>query len=95
MTSLPAGWREAHGVVAMEVQALGESGASVLRLRRQCADDLFLKSEPVAALAELPGEVSRLRWMAGQGDMDADVVAAARQELDRRVTALAGGSDAG
>lgn len=25
-----------------------------------------------------------LRWMAGQGDMDADVVAAARQELDRR-----------
>jgi hypothetical protein len=31
----------------------------------------------------------------GQGDMDADVVAAARQELDRRVTALAGASDAG
>ncbi|GLS02684.1 hypothetical protein GCM10007859_27130 [Brevundimonas denitrificans] len=28
-------------------------------------------------------------------DMDADVVAAARQELDRRVTALAGASDAG
>ncbi|MDD1959794.1 aminoglycoside 3'-phosphotransferase [Pseudomonas sp. 39004] len=67
MTSLPPGWRETHGVVAMEVQALGESGASVLRLRRQCAEDLFLKSEPVAALAELPGEVSRLRWMAGQG----------------------------
>jgi exodeoxyribonuclease X len=41
-----------------------------------------------------------LRWMvgqggSGQGDMDADVVAAARQELDRRVTALAGASDAG
>jgi hypothetical protein len=31
----------------------------------------------------------------GPGDMDADVVAAARQELDRRVTALAGASDAG
>jgi exodeoxyribonuclease X len=28
-----------------------------------------------------------LRWMAGQGDMDADVVAAARQELDRRSAA--------
>ena len=25
-----------------------------------------------------------LRWMAGQGDMDADVVAAARQEFARR-----------
>jgi exodeoxyribonuclease X len=41
-----------------------------------------------------------LRWMvgqggSGQGDKDADVVAAARQELDRRVTALAGASDAG
>lgn len=30
-----------------------------------------------------------LRWMAGQGDMDAEVVAAARQELDRRTGALA------
>ncbi|MDP1778476.1 MAG: DUF3820 family protein, partial [Brevundimonas sp.] len=40
-----------------------------------------------------------LRWMSGQGDMDADVVAAARQELDRRagggIGALAVGPDAG
>lgn len=28
-----------------------------------------------------------LRWMAGQGDMDADVVAAARQEMERRAAA--------
>jgi len=43
--------------------------------------------------------VDYLRWMAGQGDMDADVVAAARQELARRsgeaTDALAGNRDAG
>lgn len=31
-----------------------------------------------------------LRWMAGQGDMDADVVAAARQELTRRAGVVTG-----
>ena len=40
-----------------------------------------------------------LRWMTGQGDMDADVVAAARQELTRRqglgTVALADAHDAG
>jgi exodeoxyribonuclease X len=40
-----------------------------------------------------------LRWMTGQGDMDADVVAAARQEMERRATGgvstLADGFDAG
>lgn len=40
-----------------------------------------------------------LRWMAGQEDMDADVVAAARHELNRRtgpvIAALAVGPDAG
>jgi exodeoxyribonuclease X len=40
-----------------------------------------------------------LRWMTGQGDMDAEVVAAARQELARRQAAatapLANASDAG
>jgi exodeoxyribonuclease X len=40
-----------------------------------------------------------LRWMAGQGDMDAEVVAAARQELTRRLppatAPLANASDAG
>lgn len=36
-----------------------------------------------------------LRWMAGQGDMDADVVSAARQELERRAGPMAVASDAG
>ena len=36
-----------------------------------------------------------LRWMAGQGDMDAEVVAAARQELTRRSGLLAETPDAG
>ncbi|RZJ87624.1 MAG: hypothetical protein EON88_22605, partial [Brevundimonas sp.] len=40
-----------------------------------------------------------LRWMSGQSDMDADVVAAARQELERRTASstgpLAGVTDAG
>ena len=43
--------------------------------------------------AEAPDDY--LRWMAGQGDMDADVVAAARQEIERRIAALAGASGAG
>ncbi|MBW8302411.1 MAG: DUF3820 family protein [Brevundimonas sp.] len=54
------------------------------------------------AWAEAPEDY--LRWMvsqggSGQGDMDADVVAAARQELTRRAAGgtgtLAAGADAG
>ena len=33
-------------------------------------------------LLEVPADY--LRWMAGQGDMDADAVAAARAEIERR-----------
>jgi len=45
------------------------------------------------AWAEAPDDY--LRWMAGQGDMDAEVVAAARQELARRAGPLADTLDAG
>lgn len=45
------------------------------------------------AWAEAPDDY--LRWMAGQGDMDAEVVAAARQELARRAGTLANTPDAG
>ncbi|WP_367616932.1 APH(3') family aminoglycoside O-phosphotransferase [Pseudomonas muyukensis] len=65
--NLPKGWGEAHGILALEAQTLGKSGATVLRVRRQAGADLFVKAEPVTALAELPGEISRLRWMAQHG----------------------------
>ncbi|MDR2307768.1 MAG: aminoglycoside 3'-phosphotransferase [Paucimonas sp.] len=77
---LPNGWREAHGILVLEAQALGQSGATVLRARREAGADLFVKAEPVTTLAELPGEVCRLRWMAGQGQLVPQVIDALTEQ---------------
>jgi len=57
---LPPGWADGIELVP---QTIGESGAWVYR----AGDGHFIKSEPISPLAELPGEVERLRWLHGTG----------------------------
>ena len=57
---LPPGW--ATGL-ELTPQTIGESGALVYR----AGDKHFIKSEPISPLAELPGEIERLRWLDATG----------------------------
>ncbi len=59
----PPAWRKEVAGKTVLFQSIGESGAEVYRV----GDTLFLKSEPAGPLAELPGEVERLRWLADTG----------------------------
>lgn len=67
---LPPGW--ASGL-PLTPQTIGESGALVYR----AGDAHFIKSEPISPLAELPGEIERLRWLSGTGLPCPEVVDAA------------------
>ncbi len=46
---------------------LGKSGASVWRITLGDGNSVFLKSEPVHPIAELPGEIERLNWLTSMG----------------------------
>ncbi|UYO00429.1 MAG: aminoglycoside 3'-phosphotransferase [Devosia sp.] len=46
---------------------IGESSASVWRISLGDGSAVFLKSEPLHALAELPGEIERLNWLTRMG----------------------------
>ena len=46
---------------------IGKSGAAVWRIDLSDQTHVFLKSEPVAPLAELPGEIERLVWLTRMG----------------------------
>jgi len=59
----PPHWRRHLDGNTVLFQSIGESGAQVYRI----GDALFLKSEPIAPLAELPGEIERLRWLGDTG----------------------------
>lgn len=48
-------------------QTTGRSGAEVFRLEAASRPTLFAKAEAMGALAELPHEIARLRWLAGTG----------------------------
>lgn len=61
--STPTKWREQLKGASIERQSIGESGADVFRIGRGTRADLFLKSEPISALGELPDEIARLRWL--------------------------------
>ena len=64
---LPQRWREQLAGASLRVQSTGESRATVVRVARTNAPDLFLKSEPVDAFSELVHESVRLRWLEEQG----------------------------
>jgi aminoglycoside 3'-phosphotransferase-2 len=59
--NIPTRWCEQFAGAPLERQAIGESRADVFRIRRGNGADLFLKSEPVSRLSEIPDEVERKR----------------------------------
>lgn len=46
---------------------IGKSGAAVWRIALGDGNAVFLKSEPVHPLSELPDEIERLNWLTGMG----------------------------
>jgi aminoglycoside 3'-phosphotransferase-2 len=46
---------------------IGQSGASVWRITLSDSNAVFLKTEPLHPLAELPGELERLNWLTRMG----------------------------
>jgi len=63
----PAAWRERLNGYRWTRALDGCSEASVFRLEVPGQPALYLKTEPAEALAELPGEAERLRWLAAAG----------------------------
>ncbi|MDY6922620.1 MAG: DUF3820 family protein [Pseudomonadota bacterium] len=92
----PDAWVTAHLLIDLLKEATVEQMLEWTRAPRRL-DRIPFGKHRGRAWGEAPEDY--LRWMAGQGDMDADVVAAARQELARRTDgsaqALAGAGDAG
>lgn len=65
---LPSSWyRFFRDGAEVELQAIGESRADVFRVSHPGSVDLFVKSEVMGPLSELPEEVERLRWMRSMG----------------------------
>ncbi|MHA6299240.1 APH(3') family aminoglycoside O-phosphotransferase [Devosia sp. CAU 1758] len=61
---------------------IGQSGASVWRIALGDGNAVFLKTEPIHPLAELPGEIERLNWLTSMG-FKAPRVVDAEQGRDR------------
>lgn len=59
---------------------LGKSGAAVWRIDLSAETSVFLKSEPVSPLSELPGEIERLQWLTRMGFKAPRVVEALEAE---------------
>lgn len=64
---LPASLRDALAGYDWDRQTIGASDAGVFRLEAAGQPVLFLKTEEVSPFAELPDEVTRLRWLGSQG----------------------------
>lgn len=64
---LPPSWHARLAAARFVQQTIGCSDAAVFRVETSTAETLFLKTEPLGALGELPGEIARLRWLAAQG----------------------------
>jgi exodeoxyribonuclease X len=92
----PDAWVTAHLLIDLLKEATVEQMIQWTREPRRL-DKIPFGKHRGSRWTEAPADY--LRWMAGQSDMDADVVAAARQELERRATAatgaLANATDAG
>jgi aminoglycoside 3'-phosphotransferase-2 len=63
---LPPAWRARLAGARFVQQTIGCSDAAVFRVETAAGATLFLKTEPLGALGELPGEIARLRWLAAQ-----------------------------
>lgn len=65
--AFPITWKQELTGYSWELQTTGGSDASVFRLTSPDGDVLFVKTEPVRCLGELPGEAARLRWLTTTG----------------------------
>ena len=65
--SPPDAWRERLDGYAWTRQNDGDSNAAVFRLQAPGQPALFAKTEAAGPLAELDGEIARLRWLADNG----------------------------
>ena len=72
---LPPAIRAMIAGYAWDRDTLGHSDAGVFRLEATDRPRLFLKVEESGGHAELPAEVERLRWLAGQGVACPEVLA--------------------
>lgn len=59
----PPAWRPHVDGREVLFQTIGQSGADVYKV----GETLFIKSEPLSELGELPGEIARLRWLGDTG----------------------------
>lgn len=80
---LPRAWAADLSGYACRPQTIGCSEAAVFRLEAKGRPTLFVKAEPVGPLCELPDEIARLRWLAGQ-DVACPRVLAEAEEAQRR-----------
>jgi aminoglycoside 3'-phosphotransferase-2 len=64
---LPPAWQARLAGATFTRQTIGCSDAAVFRVERAGGETLFVKTEPLAPLGELPGEATRLRWLGAQG----------------------------
>lgn len=64
---IPHAWQADLAGYSWEAQTIGRSSATVFRLEASGRPTLFAKTESLEKFAELPGEASRLRWLAANG----------------------------
>lgn len=83
----PDAWVTAHLLIDLLKEATVEQMIQWTREPRRL-DKIPFGKHRGSRWTDAPADY--LRWMAGQSDMDADVVAAARQELERRTAASTG-----
>lgn len=64
---MPTDWRGNLTGYGWKAQSIGASGAGVFRLEAPGMPDLFVKTEELSPLGELPDEGPRLEWLSARG----------------------------
>ncbi|WP_454814051.1 APH(3') family aminoglycoside O-phosphotransferase [Labrys neptuniae] len=75
---MPIAWRRDLAGYGWKAQAIGASDASVFRLEAPGRPDLFVKTEELSSLGELPDEGARLEWLSACGILCPKPLAEAR-----------------